>query len=244
MYQRSMESLREENIMNSRERFLEELEQELSNISKTERDEALQYYREYFEDANMPDEDVIRQLGSVTSVADSIREELADKEVAIYDSRRQEQSWTDHTSSAEDGWKNVEGKRKENAKKSLDTWVIVLIVVLGVIFSPVLLGVGASILGVFVSVIVTVFAIFIAVAVCAIAFAIAAVASFVAAVANVAAEPLLGVLFLGICMFFAGLCFLCTLSTMKMTTCVIPEFIKGIGKLFSAPFRKKETGIV
>ena len=59
--------------MNSRERFLDELEQELSNISKTERDEALQYYREYFEDANMSDEEVIRQLGSVTSVADSIR---------------------------------------------------------------------------------------------------------------------------------------------------------------------------
>ena len=240
MYQRLVESLREEKIMNSKERFLYELEQELSNISETEREEALQYYREYFEDANMPDEDVIMQLGSAVLVANSIREELADKEVTISKEKSYNEHGSAYTKSESDDGDSV----KQNVKDKKDTTIIVLLVVLGVIFSPLIIGACTAVLGVLFSVIVTVFAIFIAVAVCAIAFAMAALASLGIAFIRFMGEPLVFALLSGACMFSLGLCFLSTLATMKMATCIIPGFVSGLVKLITTPFRKTKTEIV
>lgn len=237
MYQRLVESLREEKIMNSRERFLDELEQELSNISKTERDEALQYYREYFEDANMSDEEVIRQLGSVTSVADSIRENLLDRDDSFYQSDKEEDLGTKYTSKMDEGYRTLEETVTSAGKTETDTSKIVLIV-LAVLFSPFLLGIAGSVLGFVISLIATVFAFVISIAACAIAFAVAAVTTLLVAITHFMADPLLAVLLLGACMFFTGLCFLFTLATIKLFTFVIPGLVKGIGNLGKSIFKK------
>ena len=62
--------------------FLERLEKLLGDVPYTERREALNYYTEYFEDADKDEEEVIRTLGSPEEVAHNIREELAGKELA------------------------------------------------------------------------------------------------------------------------------------------------------------------
>ena len=61
--------------------FLERLESLLADIPYTERREALNYYTEYFEDAEKDDEEVIRTLGSPEEVAHNIREELEGKDI-------------------------------------------------------------------------------------------------------------------------------------------------------------------
>lgn len=61
--------------------FLERLERLLLDIPYTERREALNYYMEYFEDAEKDDEEVVRTLGSPEEAAHNIREELAGKEL-------------------------------------------------------------------------------------------------------------------------------------------------------------------
>ena len=61
----------------NRNEFLRRLEVLLSDISKEEREEALQYYRDYFEDAGAEHEaDVIRKLGSPEKVAETIKADL------------------------------------------------------------------------------------------------------------------------------------------------------------------------
>ena len=57
--------------------FMNQLESLLQNISPAEREEALQYYNEYFNDAGTENEqDVIEALGNPAKVAENIKRDL------------------------------------------------------------------------------------------------------------------------------------------------------------------------
>ena len=59
----------------SRWEFMRQLEELLSDISPNEREEALQYYNDYFNDAGRENEqEVIAALGSPEQVAGIVRE--------------------------------------------------------------------------------------------------------------------------------------------------------------------------
>lgn len=63
----------------SRWEFMRQLEQLLSDISPNEREEALQYYNDYFNDAGMENEqEVIKALGSPEQVAKIVKDGLSD----------------------------------------------------------------------------------------------------------------------------------------------------------------------
>lgn len=63
----------------SRWEFMRQLEELLSDISPSEREEALQYYNEYINDAGREnEEEVIRSLGSPEQVAESVKEGLGE----------------------------------------------------------------------------------------------------------------------------------------------------------------------
>jgi len=65
----------------SRWEFMRRLEELLSDISPNEREEALQYYNEYFNDAGREHEaSVIEALGSPEQVANIVKEGLSDPE--------------------------------------------------------------------------------------------------------------------------------------------------------------------
>ena len=58
----------------SRKEFMERLEKLLEDISDSEREEALQYYNDYFDDAGVENEaEVIRELVSPEQVAQKIK---------------------------------------------------------------------------------------------------------------------------------------------------------------------------
>ena len=62
----------------NKETYMAQLKSLLSNISEAERDEALQYYNDYFEDAGAEnEEEVISQLGSPEKLADNIIRDLS-----------------------------------------------------------------------------------------------------------------------------------------------------------------------
>ena len=60
-----------------KEVFLDRLEQLLSDISQEEREEAMAFYRSYFEEAGEENEAfVIEELGSPEKVAEAIKRDL------------------------------------------------------------------------------------------------------------------------------------------------------------------------
>lgn len=61
--------------------FLQELERELAGVSAQEREEALKFYREFFEEAGEArEEEVLRELGSPHRIANLIRANLGTSE--------------------------------------------------------------------------------------------------------------------------------------------------------------------
>ena len=61
----------------NRTEFMRQLESLLQNISATEREEALQYYNEYFNDAGPENEqNVIEALGNPMKVAENIKKDI------------------------------------------------------------------------------------------------------------------------------------------------------------------------
>ena len=61
----------------NRNDFMDQLERLLQNISSTEREEALQFYEGYFDDAGKENEqEVIEALGNPARVAENIKRDL------------------------------------------------------------------------------------------------------------------------------------------------------------------------
>ncbi|MGN0143960.1 MAG: DUF1700 domain-containing protein [Clostridium sp.] len=61
----------------NQERFLSELKKKLRKLPKDEIDNILLYYKEYFEDSEKSEEEVIKELGSPSSVASQLLAEYA-----------------------------------------------------------------------------------------------------------------------------------------------------------------------
>ena len=67
--------------MMDRARFMQELEKLLADISETERQDALDFYNSYFDDAGAENEaSVLRELGSPEKVAAIIKADLKENE--------------------------------------------------------------------------------------------------------------------------------------------------------------------
>ena len=98
----------------TRNEFMTALRKRLSHLPAEEQDAALKYYEEYFDEAES-EEEAARQLGSPDAIADRI---LADY--------------------------GAGNAARKGQKEGRSPWFYVAIVLLCILFSPVLLGVGAA----------------------------------------------------------------------------------------------------
>lgn len=116
----------------TRTEFMKQLQDLLSDISKNEREEALQYYNDYFDDAGPGEEArILTELGSPKQVARKIKAGLSDDA-----SEFSEQGYRD-TRFAENGTAPAaspstasESTEKTAPKKERNLWKILAIVLL------------------------------------------------------------------------------------------------------------------
>ncbi len=217
--------------------FLERLERLLLDIPYTERREALDYYTEYFEDAEKDDEEVIRTLGSPEEVAHNIREELAGKElsevVEVIDASSEEENFHNDTTGTEE-------KAKDGEKKQLEGWQIALIIVGAVVLFPVYGGVIVGALGACFGVIAGCFGIILGLMAASVGLAIASVFVLILAIVKFAISPLASLFLIGLSVFLAGIAMLCMIASWKSITVLIPAIWKGIVYIWNSIFHRKE----
>lgn len=238
----------------SRWEFMRRLEELLSDISPSEREEALQYYNDYFNDAGRENEQsVMEALGSPEQVAEIVKEGLGDGTV--------QGEFTEHgfASNSADTHKNEVVKRSgdsqesntaeanfqktaqsEKEKNGLPTWAIILIVIACIICSPVILGAAGSLLGVLVGIAAAILGIIVGFAATAIVLYIAAVALVIAGIGCIFTTPIgamgmigggficaaIGILFMLLTVFIAGKC--------------VPGICQGIAYIFRSLFGRKK----
>ncbi len=238
----------------NREEFLTRLEGMLQSISPTEKEEVLQYYRDYFEDAGPENEQsVIEALGDPADIAENIKKDLqgddgsrataSDHAVMEYGSPEacerdnyngspkageRGNYYESRTSHADTGY-----REPIPAEKRMPGWAIVLLTLLIVFASPVLIG----LLGVLFGLLVTWFALIFSFGVTAVAlFAVLFVLIIVGAMC-VTLDPLVGLALAGGGLICGGIGLLFLMLTVAMAGILTPGIFSGLGWLFGR--RKK-----
>ena len=238
----------------NREEFLTRLEGMLQSISPTEKEEVLQYYRDYFEDAGPENEQsVIEALGDPADIAENIKKDLqgddgsrataSDHAVMEYGSPEacerdnyngspkageRGNYYESRTSHADTGY-----REPVPAEKRMPGWAIVLLTLLIVFASPVLIG----LLGVLFGLLVTWFALIFSFGVTAVAlFAVLFVLIIVGAMC-VTLDPLVGLALAGGGLICGGIGLLFLMLTVAMAGILTPGIFSGLGWLFGR--RKK-----
>lgn len=226
----------------NREEFLTRLEGMLQSISPTEKEEVLQYYRDYFEDAGPENEQsVIEALGNPADIAENIKKDLqgddgsrataSDHAVMEYGSPKDGERgnyYDSRTSHADTGY-----REPVPAEKRMPGWAIVLLTLLIVFASPVLIG----LLGVLFGLLVTWFALIFSFGVTAVAlFAVLFVLIIVGAMC-VTLDPLVGLALAGGGLICGGIGLLFLMLTVAMAGILTPGIFSGLGWLFGR--RKK-----
>lgn len=210
-----------------REQFLSELERLLWNISKEERDEAMAFYRSYFEDAGENNEEnIMKELESPEKVAKSIRESLSEEENRTAEERYgQNLAYrnAEYYKNVNETIQNLQGKKKES-----NTVAIVLAIILLVLTSPI----WVSILAVVAAILAAVIAVVIALLLAGCAVAVAAIATMVAG------NPAAGFLVLGVAFLLLAIGILAVIVMVWLFGKGVPALCRGIGKLAKKIARK------
>ena len=219
----------------SRKAFMARLDELLADITEAEKDEALSYYEEYFEDAGPEnEEEVISSLGSPEKVAATIKAGLSENA-----QEEGEFSETGYTNSYYDVKDEVATVNNRKGLGGIGTggWIIILILCLFAlpILGPILLGIAGTIFGVLVAIAAVIFAVLVT----GIALVVAAVAMVAAGFAALFATPLVGVALIGAALLVAGIGILISILGYWVVTKVIPPLFRGFVELIRKPFARK-----
>ena len=211
------------------------LDELLADITQAEKDEALSYYEEYFEDAGEEnEEEVIQSLGSPEKVAATIKAGLSENA-----QEEGEFSETGYTNSYYEVKDEVATVNKKKGLSGIGTggWVIILILCLFAlpILGPVLLGIAGTIFGLLVAAAAVIFAVLVT----GVALIAAAVALVVAGFATLFATPIVGVALIGAALLVAGIGILIAILGFWVVTKVVPPLLRGFVELIRKPFVRK-----
>ena len=215
--------------------FMNQLESLLQNISPAEREEALQYYNEYFNDAGAENEqDVIEALGNPAKVAENIKRDLYGS--GYGDNTYQRVSGNNR---AVVEYKPTGAALKEENK--LSTGMIVLIVVLCVFASPIILGLASTVLGALVAFFAAWFSMILGFGAAAVTLILVMLVFFVVGIMCVPVSPFVGIAVIGVGFICGGLGILFMMLTVAMAGIATPAIFRGIASLCRKLFGKKKT---
>ncbi len=240
----------------SKKEYLQKLSELLSDISAEEREEALNYYRDYFEDAGEGEEErVMRELGSPEKVAAQIKDGISmgdrEKEDAFGSSSRQgedQDSRYRKDSYRQDGYQEgtyrpneyqEEGVRPPRRGSSGGAGRVLLIVLLCILAVPVGIPLLTVAFVLAVTVLALVFCGVLTLGILMVVFCVIGVILFGAGVSTVFTLPGPGLLMAGAGLLLLALGLLVLLLVIWAGGTAIPAVIRGIVNLLQRPFRKR-----
>lgn len=238
----------------TRKEYMERLEQLLLVLPYEEREEALQYYNDYFDDAGAENEGrVIRELGSPEEVAAKIRAGYAGdygeySEQGYEDARFQNaqeimagagktaEGWEDSIHDAEFEAEN--GRKKRVHNKNANIWKVMAIALIILIATPIILPLGIAALTLILGLLIAVIAIVFALGVSGFAILFAGISVVVTGLTKVLITPAVGILAAGVGCILLAIGILLSWLIIMAVVKVVPGMIRGIVNILGTPFRK------
>ena len=232
--------------------YMRRLEDLLSDISPSEKEEALTYYNDYFNDAGQENEQqVIEELGSPEQVAAGVKEGLGLQTYdRVQDSPEGEKNQNQSAQIGTDGNAGAQNTGSQNAfsqnsqippqpqqKKSKPAWEIALIVI-GLIFaSPLILALICVIFALIISVLSLIFGLLIGFGAAALALYVTAVVCALLGLVVLPVNVLVSGALLGSGCLCAAAGILCMVLTV-LVAMTVPAACKGTAWLWRKMFRK------
>lgn len=232
--------------------YMRRLEDLLSDISPSEKEEALTYYNDYFNDAGQENEQqVIEELGSPEQVAAGVKEGLGLQTYdRVQDSPEGEKNQNQSAQIGTDGNAGAQNTGSQNAfsqnsqippqpqqKKSKPAWEIALIVI-GLIFaSPLILALICVIFALIISVLSLIFGLLIGFGAAALALYVTAFACALLGLVVLPVNVLVSGALLGSGCLCAAAGILCMVLTV-LVAMTVPAVCKGTAWLWRKMFRK------
>ena len=240
----------------SRNEFMKQLESLLQNISSAEREEALQYYNDYFDDAGPENEhSVIEALGNPARVAENIKRDLygngygenayrkaspGDRAVIPYGQEAGKENAANSGAGNGINHATYNGQSTaNNGDNKLSTGMIVLIVILCIIGSPILFSMASGVIGVVIGIVTAWFSLILAFGIAAVALILVGILLLVIGIMVVFSEPLVAMGIIGAGMLLAGLGILFLMLTVAMAGIATPAMCHGIVGLIRGLRAKK-----
>ena len=221
----------------NRAEFMARLRDLLSDITEAEREEALNYYEDYFDDAGVENEaSVIASLGSPERVAATIKDSLNDSEGVNGEFSEKGYTNTTYDNRDEVAERTAVGKANGPDKKS-GIWILILILCLFGL--PIVLPVAAGLLSALFGLLCGVIAVIFAVMVAGASIVVAGVSLLVAGIATLIEAPVVGILLLGAGLILGGIGVLITILGGWIIAKVLPPAVRGIVNLCRKPFERK-----
>lgn len=221
--------------------FMAELESLLKDIPAEERDEAVQYYRDYFEDAGIENEmQIIAELGSPQKVAQTIKEGLRGKNEESSEYRETGYADTRFEYKETPANRNVyeNEKKQEKTNTLIKVLLIIAIVIVG---APVILPVALAVICVVFALGVSGFAVLGSLVIAAVCVAIAGIVMAVCGIIQLLAAPALGLVVCGVGMLLFVLGAVGTVLLVKLCLIVFPVLFRWIVNIVRKPLHRKEN---
>ncbi|MDO5599258.1 MAG: DUF1700 domain-containing protein [Lachnospiraceae bacterium] len=230
----------------NREQFIAQLARLLQDLPPAERQEAIRYYQEYFDDAGEENEDaVIQELGSPGKVVASIKANLqyGGSTFGANDTDMENTGTESQTKDA-DGWQNADTQgqsgqqqtwqnrstqspyamQARKPKRGVGGWALLIIIL--VFASPMLLGVGGGALGIFIGILATVFALWISFFAVAIGMIGGGIAVLIKGIFHAISSPAAGLVSMGGGLICIALGILCAVFFLWFTFQLCPRVLR------------------
>lgn len=205
--------------------FIKQLEAELSGLSEEERNSAVSYYKELFEDAgNDKVQELIENLGSPHEIAENIKRESGT--VAAVDK-------SDNSAKTEEV--NIKDKEPQpRTEKRRDGGTVLLLTIILILTSPVWFSFVIAFYAI-------AFALLCVIVVLALVFGIIGIAGIVSGFSTIFAAPPVGMVLLGLGLVFTALTLMCAPFLCKGAFGICRAVINGTVSVFHSIFYRREA---
>lgn len=221
--------------------FMSRLGEMLQDISAEEKQEAIQFYNDYFDDAGLENEmHVITELGSPEKVAATIKVDLSGQNEKS--SEYSETGYTDTRFEEKETPANRNANSsQEKTPKTNNALKIILIIAIIVIGGPIVLPVAFGILAAILGIAVAIITVFISLIIAAICIMIAGIIVFCVGLTQIIGALPVAVLLAGVGMLLFALGMAGTVLMIKATVITFSAMIRGIVWICRKPFENRRA---
>lgn len=221
--------------------FMTELEMRLRDVPAAEREEAIQYYNSYFDDAGRENEaQVLAELGSPDEVAQSIKRDAGildfsnlknDSDTALMKYEEQVEGENRETDNTYSNY-GYEMQNAEPGKQGMSFWVKCLIALAIIVAVPVCFGGIASALGALIGLVAGWFGLIIGFGAATLGLGIASIILLVTGIPSLFVVPVVGLVLLACSLICGALAVLFLALVTAMAGVATPAIWRGLKGLF------------